>query len=193
MNQLIILCNPKEDSFCEALAHRAEKTSKKKGIQTILHNIYKIKFNPVLSSEDLLAFEKKNFPIDIKKEHELITWADILTFIFPIYWAGMPALMKGYIERVICKNFAYCYTDYGIKGLLTNKKAILLNPFGNTNEYYEVSDMFKALNRTIDKGIFQFCGIKILDHRYFGSIHKTDQNIRKSYLKEVEEIIDRLL
>ncbi|MNR24162.1 FMN-dependent NADH-azoreductase 2 [compost metagenome] len=104
---------------------------------------------------------------DVKTEQDFITWADQIIFIYPIWWTGMPAIMKGYIDRVFSYGFAYRY-DQGIqKGLLTDKSTIIINSHGKSNAEYEAIGMDKALALTSDVGIFNYCGLKIKHHFYF--------------------------
>ncbi|WP_105619809.1 NAD(P)H-dependent oxidoreductase [Vallitalea okinawensis] len=192
-NHLIVLCNPKENSFSQSICDEIITTCNKKNIQCQVRDLYDLDFDPILTEDDLERLDSKDYSFDIAMEHSFIKWADIITFIYPIWWAGMPSLMKGYIDRIICKNFAYCYTPEGIKGLLTNKKIIIFNPFGNTLAHYQSTDMLKAFTRTIDEGIFQFCGAKVLAHEYFENIHRVDEEIRKNYLEKVNTTIQTLL
>lgn len=193
MNELIIICNPKKNSFCHAIATEVKKASLRKGIKVKTRDLYDMNFNPLLTEKELLLMDNCEYAADVTTEHNYIRWADVITFIYPMWWASMPAMLKGYIDRVICKNFAYCYTDEGIKGLLTNKKVILFTPYGNSQAYYKATGMFSALKRTIDEAIFNFCGMKILSHTYFGSIHKVDDATRNDYLTETNLLIKRLL
>jgi NAD(P)H dehydrogenase (quinone) len=79
----------------------------------------------------------------------------------------MPAIMKGYIDRVFSYGFAYRY-DQGVqKGLLRGKKTLIVNSHGKSNAEYEATGMDKALILTSDNGIFKYCGLEVQKHFYF--------------------------
>ena len=72
--------------------------------------------------EDIFSASQGKFREDVKKEQEYIKNADNIILIFPIYSSSMPALMKGYIDRVFSQNFAYSYNnDESINKLMTGK------------------------------------------------------------------------
>lgn len=85
-------------------------------------HLYELNFNPVLGASDFISFSKGNTPEDIKEEQEHISWADSITFIYPVWWAGLPAILKGYVDRVFSHGFAYAYGENGIEKLLSGKK-----------------------------------------------------------------------
>lgn len=191
---LIVVCNPKKESFTESMANTVRCACEEKGVECKVRNLYDMNFNPLLTEEELLDMTCCVYADDVKEEQDYIKWADILTFIYPIWWANMPSMMKGYIDRVICKNFAYYYTDEGtIQGLLTDKKVMIINPFGNTEAHYKATGMFKAMNTAVENGVFNFCGAKILLHNYYGSIHKVDDATLTSYLRDAVKDVQALL
>ena len=88
----------------------------------------------------------------------------------------MPAMMKGYIDRVFSRGFAYDIVGLGeIKKLLTGKRVVVLNNFGMTYDEYEQSGMLDALKRTSDIGIFEFCGMEVEAHHFFGRMDKASR------------------
>ena len=104
---------------------------------------------------------------DVKIEQKYISWADCITFIHPIWWTGLPAMLKGYIERVFSYGFAYRY-DQGIqKGLLTGKKAVIINTQGKSHSEYRDLGMDKALILTSEQGIYTYCGLEVKEHFFF--------------------------
>jgi NAD(P)H dehydrogenase (quinone) len=131
-------------------------------------------------------------PDDISREQEFIRQADYLWFVYPIWWTSMPAILKGYIDRVFLNGFAYQLENDRPIGLLTDKKVIILNSMGMSREEYKLSGMFKAMELTIDKGIFEFTGMKVLAHKYFTSIMSVNEDTRKAYLEEIAELADTL-
>lgn len=167
MKHLIIYAHPNPNSlnshFKNTLVEHLEKNHHK----VIVRDLYQLNFNPVLSLEDMAGQLKGLVAEDVKQEQEYITQADCITFIYPIWWTGLPAIMKGYIDRVFSYGFAYRY-DKGVqKGLLTGKQTIIINTHGKSHEEYTTIGMDKALSLTSDKGIYIYCGFEIKQHFFF--------------------------
>ena len=132
-------------------------------------------------------------PPDVRQEQEFIEWADLLTFVYPIWWTGMPAMLKGYVDRVFCQGFAYCPQGDTVKGLLNGKKVLIFNTTGLPSPFYTSQGMHEAMSLTTDTGIFELCGMEVLHHAFFGSLEVVSDEVRKSYLGEAVSITSRYL
>ncbi|MCD0470661.1 NAD(P)H-dependent oxidoreductase [Flavobacterium sp. JAS] len=167
MKNLIIYAHPNSASLNHFFKQTVVESLENSGEEVIVRDLNQINFNPVLSLEDMQGQRMGQIADDVKAEQDFITWADQIIFIYPIWWTGMPAIMKGFIDRVFSYGFAYRY-DQGVqKGLLTGKKAIIINSHGKSKEEYEAMGMDKALTLTFDTGIFNYCGLEIQNHFYF--------------------------
>lgn len=131
-----------------AILEAAVKGLQKKGHEVVVRDLYAIEFQPAVSSSEILG----GIGEDIIQEQEHLKWADVITFIYPIWWTGLPAMMKGYIDRIFSYGFAYKYVNGVQMGLLKGKKAIILNTQGKSHEEYARSGMDQALRLTSDKG-----------------------------------------
>ena len=192
MNQLIIYSNHSTKSFNHSVKDTLINTYATLGDDVILRDLYKMNFNPVLSKSDFEALHNGNIPKDIATEQEYIRRADVLTFVYPVWWTGMPAILKGYIDRVFLYGFAYINGQNGIEPLLTGKKASVFCSMGQSKEDYEKNGMFEAIRLTTDQGIFSFCGIQVLNHSFFSSIIVADDHLLQTYLDEVRETAKRI-
>jgi NAD(P)H dehydrogenase (quinone) len=192
MNHLVILCHPNPASFNRAIADSVEAVSGALGHDTRCRDLYGIAFNPILSRADLDSAVEA-VPQDVRQEQEFISWADMLTFVYPVWWAGMPALLKGYIDRVFCQGFAYRLCADKAQGLLEGKKVLIFNTTGLPSSLYTSQGMHQAMAMTTDTGIFELCGMEVLHHAFFGSMDQVSEEVRKSYLGEVVSITSRYL
>lgn len=193
MHHLILCCNPSSSSFNNALADSLEAISAALGHETRIRNLYALGFDPVLRQADLDAQEKGSPAPEIAFEQQFILWADLLSLVYPVWWTGMPALLKGYLDRVFSKNFAYRLTDTGTEGLLTGKRVLIFNTTGAPSTTYADQDMHETMAKIMDQGIFEPCGMEVLHHAFFGGMHAATPEIRKSYLAEAESIASRYL
>lgn len=180
MKNLIIYTHPNPASLNHFFKQTIVESLEKTGQEIVVRDLNEINFNPVLSLEDMHGQRIGQVGEDVKTEQDFISWADRIVFIYPIWWTGMPAIMKGYIDRVFSYGFAYRY-DQGIqKGLLTGKQTIIINSHGKSNAEYEAMGMDKALKLTSDTGIFTYSGLEITQHLYFDQADRASvENISK--------------
>ncbi len=167
MKHLIIYAHPNPQSLNGQFKDEVKEFLLNNGNEVVVRDLYELNFNPVLSLEDMAGQRKGEVADDVKKEQDFVAWADCITFIHPIWWTGLPAMMKGYIDRVFSYGFAYRY-DQGVqKGLLTGKLAVIINTHGKSHNEYSTIGMDKALSLTSDKGIYIYCGFEIKQHFFF--------------------------
>ena len=172
MRHLIIYAHPNENSLNHHLLSTVVETLQSRNEEIIVRDLYTIGFDPVLSLADMQGQRIGEISDDVRTEQEHISWAERITFIYPIWWTGLPAMMKGYIDRVFSYGFAYRY-DQGIqKGLLKGKKTVIINTHGKSHEEYEKTGMDKALTLTSDNGIFIYSGLEIISHLFFDKADK---------------------
>ncbi len=193
MKYLIVYAHPNPKSFNHAILETISKELRKKKKEFTVRDLYRIGFNPVLSTKDLLAIQNDAVPKDIKKEQNYISKADTLIFIFPIWWSAMPAILKGYIDRVFSLGFAYNITEDDVTGLLKGKKVFVVTTTGASKEDYEKLGAFKMMNMSIDMAIFQFSGMKVIRHKYFSSVPNVSNQDRKKMLEELKLLVKEKL
>ena len=185
---LIIKALHRDNSFLAQGTNILEKTLIELNENVIIRDLYKMNFDPVLTSSDFEQLKKNTLPEDIKHEQEFIRISDYLWFIFPVWWTNMPAILKGYIDRIFLSGFAYHMAGDHVQGRLKGKQAIILNSMGESREHYAELGMFDAIEKTIDLGILGFCGVGVIAHKYFTSIMSVNKDVRKKYLKDIENL-----
>ncbi|MDF2477314.1 MAG: NAD(P)H-dependent oxidoreductase [Sphingobacterium sp.] len=191
MKHLIIYAHPNDRSLNNHFKQIVQDTLKQNGQKVIVRDLYQLNFNPVLSHGDMNGQRQGIVDEEVKREQEYIVWSDAITFIYPIWWTGMPAIMKGYIDRVFSYGFAYRYDDGIQKGMLAGKSAYIINSHGKSNLEYQKIGMDKALQLTSDLGIYSYCGLEIKQHFFFDRADLANEHtvgtwatqIRHSYLK----------
>lgn len=189
MKHVIIYAHPNSESFNHAILETTVRALKNKGHEVIVRDLYEIDFQPVLKLQELAAIKAGQIPEDIKIEQDFIAEADAITFIFPIWWTGLPAIIKGYVDRVFSYGFAYAYSESGVNKLLQGKKGLIINTHGTPKEIYDQIGMTAALKITSDVGIFDFTGIEPVEHLLFGNVPRAGEAALKDILKQVEETV----
>ncbi|WP_288443435.1 NAD(P)H-dependent oxidoreductase [uncultured Chryseobacterium sp.] len=188
MRHLIIYAHPNENSLNHHLLNTVIETLQYHNEEIIVRDLYDIGFNPVLSLNDIQGQRMGKLSDDVKTEQDHISWAEQITFIYPIWWTGLPAMMKGYIDRVFSYGFAYRY-DQGIqKGLLKGKKTVIINTHGKSHEEYEKTGMDKALTLTSDNGIFIYSGLEVIRHFFFDKADKASPENLKIWKGQIKNL-----
>jgi NAD(P)H dehydrogenase (quinone) len=138
----------------------------------------------------LAKFMAGKVPDDIKMQQEKVSRAEAIVFIHPVWWAGPPAILKGWIDRVFSMGFAYRFDEKTGEpvGLLKHKKAVVINTAGAREEDAKASGMTDAINRTEVEGMFTFCGIRKTQHVVFHNVMMPDGKTRTKYLEEAREL-----
>ncbi|MEG2338976.1 MAG: NAD(P)H-dependent oxidoreductase [Clostridium sp.] len=187
MNSLIIYAHPNKNSFTKVIADRLRETLEGSGHSVNFRDLYEIEFNPVLTQEDYERLEKGDTPCDILVEQEFIKEADNIIFVFPTWWESMPAIMRGYIDRVFSYGFAYGSDENGAIGLLNGKTASIIQLAGASSEEFDKLGIKKAIEVSHNIGIFEFCGLKPLGHFIFNSVPFVSHEERQDMINQVVE------
>ena len=193
MKHLIVYVNPETESFSHRILETVKEYSIQNDHEVEVRDLYAINFNPVLSREEIQALNRDaSVAKDVKVEQDYLDWADVVTFIYPIWWQ-IPAMMKGYFDRVLSYEYAYLYTEDGPKGLLTGKKVFRFNSMGTHREVYEKNGLREAYESVIDEGILQSTGMKVVKSKLFGPSPRNDEKLGDRFLEEVKDIISEVL
>ncbi len=128
MKHLIVVAHPIEKSFTISVARAYAAELESCGHSVKVFDLYRAEFDPVLHADELAPVNGEGPPIDpyIVGGQEDIRAADVLTMIYPLWWLSMPAIMKGYIDRVFARGFAYESQNGKVHGLLGGKQAVLI-------------------------------------------------------------------
>jgi len=179
MKHLIVYAHPNPESLNAFLKDTLIEHLSGHNHEVVVRDLYQQNFNPILSLEDMQGQRLGSVAPDVKIEQDFISWADCITLIHPIWWTGLPAIIKGYIERVFSYGFAYRY-DQGIqKGLLAGKQTIIINTQGKSKAEYEAMEMDKALKLTSETGIYTYSGLEVKQHFFFEKADRaTAENVQ---------------
>ncbi|CAM4592537.1 unnamed protein product [Lepidochelys kempii] len=179
---LIIYAHQEPKSLNGSLKNLAVEELSKQGCNVTTSDLYAMQFEPRATRNDIIgclrnsehfdygvesweAYKRRCLASDLIEEQRKVQVADLVIFQFPLYWFSMPAIMKGWIDRVLVQGFAHnfpqCYDD----GLLKNKLALLSFTTGGDEEMFSkggVSGDIRYLLWPIQHGIMHFCGFKVL-------------------------------
>jgi len=195
MKVLIVLAHPEPQSFNGAMFNSAAAAFKAMGHEVKTSDLYGMKFNPVsdrnnftsvknpdylkLQLEEMHASEVKGFAPDIEEELQKLEWCDLMIWQFPLWWFGLPAILKGWADRVLAMGRTYGGGKVYDKGVFAGKLAMLSLTTGGPESSYEKDgfngDIYGVL-RPIHRGILEFTGFKVLaPHIIYSPARMTDE------------------
>ena len=193
MRILVILSHPTEGSFNHAISGTAVSKLRENGHEVTYHDLYAEKFDPLLSGEEI----PKDAELDpqIEKHCKEIKDADGIIIIHPNWWGQPPAILKGYIDRIIRAGVAYEFLEgddgEGVpNGLLKAETAIVFNT-SNTPEKRELEVFGDPLEAIWKNCIFGLCGVKNFYRKMYGVIVTSSMNERHLWLEDVEKTVDK--
>ena len=201
MKILTLFAHPVPGTYPTAVLDALVASFRENGGDVEVLDLHADGFDPRFTEADHAHFWGGPKPDEIERYHNLVESADRLAFVYPVYWWGMPAIMKGWIERVFTGNWAYVYGDgvadrgqAGLKGLLESRPTLLLGIGGSTERTYRRYGYDDAMRTNIDVGVFSYCGIRDVEsHILYNVEGDPNADLRASYLEEVREIGERFL
>jgi NAD(P)H dehydrogenase (quinone) len=188
----VVFSHPNAESFNAQVCRAYVDELGHRGHVVRVRDLYALKFDPVLRMEDLEGARSGSAPDDVRVEQEHVTWADVLTFVSPIWWIGWPAMLKGYVDRVFALNFAYRYTPGGVEGCLASKRAVIITSSGSTAENWRETGKLAAVRTAQDVYTMEFCAIVMVEHLHFAPVgRRTPAERFSQMLDEVRALVRR--
>lgn len=181
LNILVVQAHPEPQSFCASMALTAIDVFRNQGHKVRVSDLYAMRFNPVASADDfedrknsdylVYALEQRNaletesLAPDIKVEIGKVLWSDLIIFNFPVYWCSMPAIMKGWIDRVFVSGLCYGGRRFYDQGGLRGKRAMLSVTIGGQQHMFthdgihgSIEDMLKP----VLQGTLAYVGLEVI-------------------------------
>lgn len=193
MKMSVILAHPNAASFNHAIARTVLEQLERNHHDISFHDLYRENFGPLLAADEI---PKDAFlPAVVRGHCEELQQAEGIVIIHPNWWGQPPAILKGWIDRVIRPGIAYDFLEgdsgEGIpKGLLTAKAAVVFNT-SNTMLEREQRTFGDPLDTIWRNCVFGFCGVGAFDRRTFSVVVTSTELERRRWLDEVRVTIDR--
>lgn len=187
MKVLVIIGHQRQGSFCHAIAETAVKELERNGHEVICHDLYAENFDPILPDAEVPKGSQKD-PV-VQQHCDEVKSADGYLVVHPNWWAQPPAILKGWLDRVLCQGVAYEFGEEGqIVEHLAGKRAVVLTT-SNTPREVELEVFGDPLENLWKTCIFGFCGVKNFYRRNFESIVMSTPEQRAGWLEETKSII----
>ena len=113
MNALVVYCHPIEGSFCSAMRDAAISGLRAAGHSVDVIDLAAEHFNPVMSKSEWDTYQQGNgdIPVGLERDVSLVKAAQIIVFVYPTWWGGLPAQLKGWLERVMLPGTAFVFNE----------------------------------------------------------------------------------
>lgn len=186
---LIITGHPDKNSYCGALAEAYKEGASSKGNHVVLVSLSELHFNLSLTHG-----YSKNMELepDLQFAQEKITWAEHIVIVHPVWWGSVPALLKGFFDRVLLPGYAFKYRknsplwDKLLKGRTGRIIYTTDTPVWFYTWFYRAPSVNQVKSR-----VLEFCGISPVKITAIGPIRKSSQEFREKWLGKVKRIGER--
>lgn len=156
MHALILFAHPEQDSLTASTAGRIAAGLEEAGWSAEIADIAAEGFDPRITEADLAVVRGLgSVPADVAREQERVERAHAIVLVHPVYWWSMPALLKGWLDRVLTFGWAFGTEDATV---LADRDVHLVRLGGSSPETYETHGYGEAIRTGVEHGIFEFAG-----------------------------------
>lgn len=211
MKVLIVYAHSQPTSFNSALLRTAVDTLKGQGHEVRVSDLYAMNFNPVASAADFkerrfeghLQYDREqkhavaqhSFSDDIQAEIEKVIWCDLLILQFPLWWYSVPAIMKGWFDRVFVNGLMYGQLGRFDKGGMRGRRAMVSTTTGCFPGMVAEGGVMGHLDAMlwhIQYGTLAYVGFDVLEPFVTWSVRYEDDSSRALYLESLAQRLQRL-
>lgn len=183
MKKLIVYAHPWDGSFNHSILNRLVSKFTEKGDSVDVIDLNKDGFDPVLNTNDLKLFSSGSYNDKLAENYaKRLLASDELIFIFPIWWYGEPAILKGFYDKVFLKGHLYDEIDHQLTGLLKVKKATIITTANINRSIFQY--LGDPIQNVLAKGILKTVGIDNVDWIHCATVH--EEKSRKQFIEEID-------
>lgn len=188
---VIINGHPNKESFNSALVHAYEEGALTQQTEIRVIPIGELQFDPNLQYGYQQRMELEP---DLIQAWDSILWADHLVWVHPVWWGGLPAVTKGFVDRLFLPGMAYKYRPNSVwwDKILSGKTAHIITTLDQPGWYYRLFFGRPSVNQ-LKKSILEFCGIKPVKVTYVGVIRNSTDAQRTKWLDKIKSLGRQLL
>lgn len=182
----VINGHPNKDSLCFGLVDAYVKGARQSGAEVREITVAKMSFNANLQ----YGYQKRmELEPDLVKAIDDIKWADHLVWVHPAWWGGLPALVKGFIDRIFLPGIMYQYRENSMlwDKLLKGKTAHIITTLDQPGWYYRLMYGRPSVNQ-LKKSTLQFCGVSPVKVTYIGIVRNSKEEQRLKWIARVEQL-----
>jgi len=186
---VLVVGHPDEESFNFALAKAYKKGAETSGAEVREIIIRDLKFNPNLQ----FGYRKRTeLEPDLIKSQETLKWADHIVWVYPVWWGSVPAIMKGFLDRILLPGFAFKKRDGSLwwDKYFTGKTARIICTMDQPTWFYRLVNRSPS-HHAMKKLTLNFIGVKSVKITSIGPIRLSEEAFRAKWLRKVEQLGER--
>jgi NAD(P)H dehydrogenase (quinone) len=168
MKVLVIFVHPRRESFCGGLLEAVTTGLTEAGHEIEVADLHAEAFNPVFTAADYAQFSGGPMPNDVLREQARIEWSEGIVIVTPIWWYQFPAMLKGWVDRVFSKGWAF--DDSHAFKQIGWRKLLVLASAGAKAETFEKYGYTKGIESLWDVGIWGYCGFENRHTEFFWGV-----------------------
>jgi len=170
LRHIVVLCHPEQNSFNASVATAYSHAVRDHGHEVIVRDLYAMGFHPVLKSAERPGVDGGHFK-DVEDELEIIRGTDVFVLVYPIWFGSAPAMLKGYVERVLGSGVTPVQVQgRSAHGALAGKRMLSFTSSGLTEIWLDEQGQLKSLVQGFDRYIEHAFSMLPSRHVHFGSI-----------------------
>ncbi|WP_339463381.1 NAD(P)H-dependent oxidoreductase [Pseudomonas sp. EA_105y_Pfl2_R69] len=211
MKVLIVHAHPEPQSFTAALRDLAQETLQGQGHEVQVSDLYAMNWNPVASAADFTARANPDYLVyaleqregvksgelaaDIQAELDKLLWADLLILNFPLYWFSVPAMLKGWIDRVLVSGVCYGGKRFYDQGGLAGKQALVSLTLGGREHMFgegAIHGPLEDMLRPLLRGTLAYVGLQVLEPFVAWHVPYISHQAREDFLRAYQQRLEGL-
>jgi len=170
-HHLVVLGHPDPESFTATVAQTYCDAIQACGHECVLRDLYALNFDPLLAADERPGGGSFRPSPDIAKDVELLREADVITLVYPIWFGMPPAIIKGYIDRVLGAGFSAAAIKQGAAHpLLAGKRLMLFTSSASTRPWLEERGQWLALRQAFETYLENIFSLRDCGHTHFDAI-----------------------
>lgn len=203
MHALVVYAHPEPSSFTGAMKDRACETLVGLGHTVQVSDLYGEQFNPVAGRHDFLtaadhkrlhyqqeqlwAAQHQGFAPDLQREQQRVQAANLMLFVYPLWWGGMPAILKGWFDRVMAYGFAYADGQRFDSGLFKGRHAMVGVSTGGTAERFSTEGVYGPVEQLLyphRRTMLEYLGLAVAPAFVAYATPRVGASTRATYLSD---------
>lgn len=186
MKQAVIVAHPNVQSYTLAVANAFAETAAALGGEVVIRDIYRLGFDPCLHADEMPISPQGAVREDVRREREAIGGADLFVLVYPFWINAPPAMLKGYIDRVLGFGFGFGPDNDSLSPRLMGKKLLSITSSGAPRHWVEDTGALAAVRNLFDTHLARVCGLTVVDHLHFGAV--TPQMSREAVKRNLDQV-----
>lgn len=173
LKHAVILAHPVRRSFNASVARAYAEAAEALGHTVVLRDLYAMRFDPRLRAAEIPGPRPPKFREDVLREREALADVDVFALVYPLWFNGPPAILKGYVDRIFGMGFGFAPAFGGNEPALLGRKLISFTTSGAPDAWVRQTGALDDLTRVFDRHVAGVCGLTVVDHVHLGGVITT--------------------